>query len=117
MGRVGTRYGWGLGCVVALALAFPGTASAAAGMPSCPATRKLGRGLANVFLSPADIPLAISEVAEQHGRYAATFWGPLEGLRAALARIVVGALEVVTFPLPLPRVGYGPIIQPEFPGT
>ncbi|MBI3458041.1 MAG: exosortase system-associated protein, TIGR04073 family [Candidatus Rokubacteria bacterium] len=103
--------------VALIALAVVVTAwepgAAAAGRPFGP-VRKLGRGLANVALGVLEVPFRISAVYRDHGVGAAAFWGPLAGIQAAATRIVAGAVEAVTFPLPLPRVGYRPIVEPEF---
>ena len=99
---------------VAVVATAGGPASAAATRRPFDPVRKLGRGLANVTLGLLELPFRISVVYEGHGVGAAAFWGSLAGIQAAVTRMVVGAVEVVTFPLPLPRVGYGPIVEPEF---
>lgn len=43
----------------------------------------------------------------------AFFGGVPKGLLMMGARIVVGAYELATFPIPAPK-GYEPILQPEF---
>ncbi|MBI2104968.1 MAG: exosortase system-associated protein, TIGR04073 family [Candidatus Omnitrophica bacterium] len=107
------RIGVALIALAVVAAAWEPSAAAATQRPFGP-VRKLGRGLANVALGVLEVPFRIGVVYEDHGVGAAAFWGSLAGIQAAVARIVVGAVEVVTFPLPLPRVGYGPIVEPEF---
>jgi putative exosortase-associated protein (TIGR04073 family) len=76
--------------------------------------RKLGRGLANIVSSPLEIPLGIVSVYEVDGAFAGSTVGTLYGLTAMLLRLAAGGVEVVTFPAPLPGVGYGPLVEPEF---
>ena len=101
----------GLWCVLALARPTTAAADEMSGDP----VRKLGRGLANLVLSVSEVPLTIMDVSQAHGSAAATFYGPLKGLWNMGIRAGAGAIEIVTFPLPLPSVGYGPILEPEFP--
>jgi putative exosortase-associated protein (TIGR04073 family) len=105
----------GVALIIAAVVATAGgpSSAAAAKRPFGP-DRKLGRGLANIALGVLEVPFRIGIVYEHHGIGAATFWGPIAGIHAALTRIVVGAVEAVTFLLPLPGVGYGPIVEPEF---
>ena len=76
--------------------------------------RKLGRGLANLIGGPLELPLTIREVGLEKGPIAGVTLGTLLGVGAAMTRSLVGAVEVVTFLLPLPKCGYEPILQPEF---
>ena len=82
---------------------------------SNPAARKLGRGVANIALSFTEIPLTMIDVGQDHGGVAGATWGLVQGVGSTVVRMLVGVVEVVTFPLPFPKVGYGPMIQPEFP--
>ena len=84
---------------------------------SCPATRKLGRGVANLFLGFTEVPRSMMEVGRYHGQVAGATWGMAEGLCKMIARMGVGLLEIVTFPVPFPKEHYAePILKPEFPG-
>lgn len=76
--------------------------------------RKLGRGLANTFGGILEIPLGIERVSAVEGPVAGVSTGLLYGLGAAVTRMAVGVGEVLTFVFPLPEVGYGPILKPEF---
>ena len=76
--------------------------------------RKLGRGLANILSSPLEIPLGMVGANRVDGAIAGATVGTLYGLTAGLMRLAAGAVEVVTFPAPLPGIGYDPIIEPEF---
>ena len=79
-----------------------------------PVVRKLGRGLANAAAGSLEIPVTIYGMHQDQGPVAAMSWGLLIGLGRTITRTVVGVVEIVTFPVPLPRVGYEPIMQPEF---
>ena len=74
-----------------------------------PAFQKLGRGIANIFGGPMEIPLNI------HKRYAASdtggsmATGAVYGLFKGLVRTGVGVYEVATFFLPYPE-NFAPIL-------
>jgi putative exosortase-associated protein (TIGR04073 family) len=112
--------GWVSGVVVLLclfSLAAPAAVSAGETATTGHPGRKLGRGLANLLLGAADIPHYISDVNTRYGAAAATFYGPIKGVGHMVHRALIGAFEVLTFPIPLKDVGYGPLIQPEYPGS
>jgi putative exosortase-associated protein (TIGR04073 family) len=73
---------------------------------------KFGRGMANIVISPAELYTQPIMMSDDHPVSMALFGGIMKGLAVCVAREVVGVVEVVTFPLPLPKVGYGPIIKP-----
>ncbi len=75
--------------------------------------RKLGRGVANVLTSPAELIRTPELVEHQDGYLAAMTVGILQGAWHTIARIGVGAFEIVTFYAAIPR-DFAPIIQPEF---
>ncbi|MCX5678475.1 MAG: exosortase system-associated protein, TIGR04073 family [Candidatus Omnitrophica bacterium] len=76
--------------------------------------RKLGRGLANCLTFPIEIPNRISDVNNSDGPMAAVTYGLVKGTVMSLFRAMIGAYEVLTFPIPFPG-GYRPIIKdPEF---
>jgi len=76
--------------------------------------KKLGRGAANIVTSPFEIPCRIGEANNEDGPFAAFTYGILNGIFRMGLRIVVGAYEIVTFPIPFPK-DYGPVItDPEF---
>ena len=102
--------------LVILAVLALGTPEASAAH-ACPATRKLGRGAANLLLGFTEVPRSMMEVGRHHGQVAGASWGMAEGLCKMIARMGVGVLEVVTFPVPFPKSDYTePILKPEFPG-
>jgi putative exosortase-associated protein (TIGR04073 family) len=75
--------------------------------------RKLGRGIANIATGWAEIPAEIFRESDREGDVAGIFAAPFKGLAKAIGRTAVGAYEVVTFIIPLPRF-YNPVIEPEF---
>ena len=76
-------------------------------------TRKLIRGVGNVVLGFVEIPKTISEEVQLLDPFTGTFTGAYKGLKATGKRMAVGAYEIVSFPVPVPK-NYRPIIQPEF---
>lgn len=87
-------------------------------------TRKLGRGVSNVAFGVLEIPIQIYNVNFNEGGIAACTYGLISGLGYFVVREVVGVVEIVTFPIPLPDcpndpyngagAGYGPILKPEW---
>ena len=75
--------------------------------------RKLGRGTSNVLTSIFEFPKSIQEQLYDEGVIAAGTYGILDGAYKFLVRTVVGAFEIVTFPIPFPE-DYAPIVEPEF---
>ena len=75
-----------------------------------PAT-KLGRGLTNIITSPGEYVVQTQKLTESHDSFTAYAGGIFQGTAKMLQRIVVGAYEVVTFPVPLPKK-YRPVLDP-----
>lgn len=84
---------------------------------------KLGRGISNTAFGVLEVPLQIAKVQFEDGGIAAITYGVLQGVGYCVARELVGVLEIVTFPVPLPYCpndpvdagpGYGPIMEPEW---
>ncbi len=62
--------------------------------------QKFSRGVGNVIYSPLEIPFQVSnEIATEDYVYAVPK-GLLRGLFYTVGRLVVGAYEVLTFPIP-----------------
>jgi len=75
---------------------------------------KLGRGVANVFTSPLEIPKDIGQTSRDDGPMAGFTVGVLKGVFNTVKRAVVGAFEIVSFPIPVPA-DYAPILDdPEY---
>ena len=78
--------------------------------------KKLGRGICNCFTFPLELYTQVAQVNNDFGLFSAATWGILKGLGMSAVRLAVGAYEVVTFPIPIPR-DYMPILtEPEFYG-
>ena len=84
---------------------------------------KLGRGIANVAFGPLEILIRGWDVTQELGGIAGINYGPLKGVAYCIAREVVGVIDIVTFPVPLPDcpedpegfgAGYGPIMRPAW---
>jgi len=75
---------------------------------------KLGRGIANVITCPMEIFNQISKANQENGWVAASTYGLLKGVIMTPVRAVVGAYEIVSFPIPLPQ-DYEPILtDPQY---
>jgi putative exosortase-associated protein (TIGR04073 family) len=75
---------------------------------------KFIRGLANVLTSLLEIPRNVQNMTEDQGVLVGWTGGLAQGIGMMALRIIVGAYEIVTFPIPLPE-DYKPVIEPEFP--
>ena len=78
-------------------------------------TRKLGRGLSNFFLAPAEIPVTLHQVNEKEGNAAAFGYGMVRGFGRSGARHIAGFLEIVTWPFPAWHQSYYPILPSDVP--
>ena len=84
---------------------------------------KLGRGIANIAFGPLEVVIQPLEVAEAKGNIAALTYGLFRGVAMVVARLGVGATDILTFYMPLPGCtddpddvgwGYGPIMRPAW---
>ena len=85
--------------------------------------KKFGRGISNVVFGAFEILIQPYEVNEVEGGISALTYGLYKGIFYFLTREVVGIVEIITFPFPLPGAspsgfkdewGYGPLMQPEW---
>ena len=119
------RFGKSVVASVILAVMMIGVAVQAA--PDDPwvmkPVEKLGRGIANVAFGPLEILIRGWDVTQELGGIAGITYGPLKGVAYCIAREVVGVIDIVTFPVPLPDcpedpegfgAGYGPIMRPAW---
>jgi putative exosortase-associated protein (TIGR04073 family) len=74
-------------------------------------TRKLGRGLANMFFGWSEIPVMIGKVNRDEGNAAAASLGVVRGTGRAFARFGVGFYEALLWPLPAANGTYLPILR------
>ncbi len=78
------------------------------------ALKKLGRGVCNVVTCPFELPEQIQRTNNSDGPMAGLTVGILKGVAMIGVRAIVGAYEIATFPIPLPK-HYGPVLKdPEF---
>ena len=78
-------------------------------------TRKLGRGLSNFFLAPAEIPVTIAKVNEDEGNSAAFGCGVVRGLGRSATRHIAGFLEIMLWPVPAWKQSYYPLLPSDIP--
>ena len=78
-------------------------------------TRKLGRGLSNFFLAPAEIITTVAKVNTDEGNSAAAGYGVVRGIGRSAARHGAGLLEIFTFGIPSWHQGYYPILPSDIP--
>jgi putative exosortase-associated protein (TIGR04073 family) len=76
---------------------------------------KLGRGLSNFFIAPTEFFVTVNQVNQTEGNSAGAGYGVWRGLGRAGARHVAGLIEILTFPFPIWRESYYPILPPEVP--
>ncbi len=74
---------------------------------------KLFRGIANAATGWLEIPNQMSDSWKADGPGAGLTWGFVKGIGFAVARSVIGAYEIITFPVPVPA-RYAPVMEPEF---
>lgn len=80
--------------------------------------KKLGRGLANVTepIRLGELRRTMEQTAISEGGDVAYTKGFIKGINRTIARTVVGAYEIVTFPLPDHGLGdYEPLMYPANP--
>jgi putative exosortase-associated protein (TIGR04073 family) len=78
-------------------------------------TRKLGRGLSNFFLAPAEVFVTVTTINTYDGNAAAAGYGVVRGVGRSATRHVAGLLEILTFPFPAWRESYYPMLPPDIP--
>src|SRR4030095_7638296 len=78
-------------------------------------TRKLGRGLSNFFIAPAEVFVTVTTINNYEGNSAANGYSVVRGVCRSAARHVAGLLEILTFPFPAWRESYYPMLPPDIP--
>ena len=99
--------------VLCLSLACVATARAEEQSAPAQIGTKLLRGLANLTTGVGEIPKQIYLVGKREGWVQGAVRGPLEGIGMFITRTVVGAYEVLTFPVPVPS-DYQPMLLPDY---
>ncbi len=74
---------------------------------------KAGRGLVNVATGWLELPKTIHDGAQEENPVVGVTTGIFKGVGKAVLRTLVGAYEVVTFPVPYPK-DYAPVYEPEY---
>jgi putative exosortase-associated protein (TIGR04073 family) len=78
-------------------------------------TRKLGRGLSNLFLGSSEIPATVCRISKEEGNSAAAGYGVVRGVGRAASRHVAGFLEILSWPFPVWRQSYYPLLPSDIP--
>lgn len=73
---------------------------------------KFGRGVINVILSPLEVYYQVRKMEKANNEWISWIGGIPKGLLFFPLRLVVGAYDIVTFPIPFPK-HYAPVVQPE----
>jgi putative exosortase-associated protein (TIGR04073 family) len=73
-------------------------------------TRKLGRGISNLLFGVAELPHEIATVNTIEGNSAAGGFGVVRGVGRSVMRIGAGIFEILTFPAPVHRGRYYPVL-------
>jgi putative exosortase-associated protein (TIGR04073 family) len=76
-------------------------------------TRKLGRGLSNLILAPAEIPVTIAKINTDEGNSTAAGYGLVRGLGRSATRHIAGFIELVTWPFPINHQSYYPLLPSD----
>ncbi|MGI8821084.1 MAG: exosortase system-associated protein, TIGR04073 family [Chthoniobacterales bacterium] len=74
-------------------------------------TRKLGRGLSNLVFGIAELPTTIAQVNSDEGNSAAAGYGVVRGVGRSVLRMQAGIFEILTFPIPVVRGTYMPVLE------
>jgi putative exosortase-associated protein (TIGR04073 family) len=78
-------------------------------------TRKLGRGLSNMFFGLTEIPVTIGQINTNQGNAAAASYGVVRGTGRAFARFGVGFYEALLWPIPVYKDSYRPVLPSDIP--
>ena len=78
-------------------------------------TRKLGRGLSNMFFGLTEIPVTIGQINTNQGNAAAASYGVVRGTGRTFARFGVGFYEALLWPIPVYKDSYRPVLPSDIP--
>jgi putative exosortase-associated protein (TIGR04073 family) len=76
-------------------------------------TRKLGRGISNVLFGWAELPHQVAKVNDDEGNSAAAGYGVVRGLGRSGLRTAAGIFELLTWPIPIVRGTYMPVLESD----
>lgn len=79
------------------------------------ATRKLGRAWANILYSSSEIGMTMQRVNELEGNSAGATYGFIKGVGRWGVRFGAGIYEFITYPFPLNRRTYRPVLRSNIP--
>ena len=72
-------------------------------------------GLSNFFLAPAEITVTVATVNKWEGNSAAAGYGVVRAVGRSMTRHFAGFLEIVTWPFPVWRSSYYPLLPSDIP--
>jgi putative exosortase-associated protein (TIGR04073 family) len=75
-------------------------------------TRKLGRGISNLLFGWAEVPYEIATVNSYEGNNAIGV-GVVRGVGRTVQRTAAGLFEIMTFPFPIVRGTYHPVLDSD----
>ncbi len=78
-------------------------------------TRKLARGVSNIFFGVTEIPVTIGKINSEEGNSAAASYGVIRGTGRAFARFGVGFYEALLWPIPVYKDSYNPVLRSDIP--
>jgi putative exosortase-associated protein (TIGR04073 family) len=78
-------------------------------------TRKLGRGISNLLFAPAEITTTIATINTEEGNSTAAGYGVVRAVGRTAMRHGAGLIEILTFPFPIHRASYYPILPSDIP--
>jgi putative exosortase-associated protein (TIGR04073 family) len=76
-------------------------------------TRKLGRGLSNFFFAPTEVFVTVAKINKDEGNSAAAGYGVVRGVGRSAVRHIAGLIEILSFPFPIQRDTYYPLLPDE----
>ncbi len=76
-------------------------------------TRKLGRGVSNLLFGVAELPTTVAKINQDEGNSAAAGYGVVRGVGRSVLRIQAGVFEILTFPFPVVRGTYYPVLESD----
>ncbi len=76
-------------------------------------TRKLGRGVSNLLYGVTELPTTVAKINQDEGNSAAGGYGVVRGVGRSVLRIGAGLAEIFTFPVPIVRGTYYPILEDD----
>lgn len=78
-------------------------------------TRKLGRAWANILYSSSEIAQTMQRTTELEGDSAGASYGFVKGVGRMAVRMGAGVYELFTYPFPVYRRSYRPVLRSNIP--